>query len=438
MFRISNCQWLIVLAAYTLTNEFGAESADNWPSWRGPQHNGICQEKNLPIEWSESKNFAWKLPLPGMGGSTPAIWNDRIFLTCSRDKDLMLFCISTAGKVLWERKLGVITRDVVLREGVVQANEACASPSTDGTHVYALVGSGDLACLDFDGNIIWQCNIQERYGKYNIYHGIHGSPLLDGDRLFLAILHSAGHWVVALDKKTGNELWKLARATDAKSESREAYTSPLIWDTGKEKQLIVHGADYTTAHRLEDGSEIWRLELNEKKGYMTAFRMIATPIATPEMLLIVTTKNFSRGKGGPVIALKPGAKGTLAASNPFEWWRLAAGAPDVSSPLLYDGLLYLCEEIGFLSCIDAKTGKEIYRERLPDAGPYRASPVAADGNIYVTGYTGTVTVIKAGRKYDVISHNELPDTFTASPAISGGRIYLHGYKNLYALQKAAD
>jgi len=410
--------------------------ADNWPSWRGPQHNGICREKNLPIEWTETKNLAWKLPLPGMGGSTPAIWNDHIFLTCSREKDLLLLCVSTAGKVLWERQLGATTRDVVLREGAVQANEACASPSTDGTHVYALVGSGDLACFDFDGKEIWKCNIQERYGKYNIYHGIHGSPLVFEDRLYLALLHSAGHWVVALDKKAGNEVWKLARPTDAKSESREAYTSPIIWDTGGNKHLIVHGADYTTAHRLEDGSEVWRLELNEKKGYLTAFRMIATPIATGDMLLIPTTKNFSKGKGGPVIALKPGAKGTIAAGSSFEWWRMPAGAPDVSSPLLYDGLLYLCEETGFLSCADAKTGKAIYRERLPDPGPFRASPVAAEGNIYLTGYGGTVTVVKAGPKFEVLAHNELADTFTASPAIANGRIYLHGYKGLYAVQLA--
>ena len=177
-------QGLFVIAAI-----FGGSCvllADNWPTWRGPRSNGISTEKNLPTEWSETKNVAWKLPLPGMGGSTPVIWNDRIFLTCSRDKDLLLFRVSTAGKVLWERKLGVTTRDVVLRENAVQANEACASPSTDGTHVYALVGSGDLACLDFDGNIIWKCNIQERYGKYNIFHGIHTSPLVFGDRLYLA------------------------------------------------------------------------------------------------------------------------------------------------------------------------------------------------------------------------------------------------------------
>jgi len=417
---------------------YGASGAwaDNWPSWRGPNHDGISQEKSPPLEWGQTKNIAWKLALPGMGGSTPIIWNDRIFLTCGRDKDLVLLCAGTQGKILWESKLGVSARDVVRREGVIQANETCASCSTDGAHVWALVGSGDLACFDFNGKEIWTCNIQERYGKYNIYHGIHTSPLVFGERVYLGLLHSAGHWVVALDKKTGAEVWKIDRATDAKKESREAYTSPIIWDTGLDKHLIIHGSDYTTAHRLEDGGEVWRLALNDKTPYLAAFRMIATPIATRDLLIIPTTKNFSQGKGGPTIALKAGATGTLVAGSPFELWRLPVGAPDVSSPLLYDGLLYLCQDNGFLVCADAKTGKEIYQERLPDAR-YRASPVAADGKIYLTGYQGTVTVVKAGPKFEVLAQNELADTFTASPAIANGRVYLRGFRALYAIEAGA-
>jgi outer membrane protein assembly factor BamB len=316
----------VVLAAAMICAE-STSRADNWPSWRGPDHNGISQEKSLPTDWAETKNIAWKLTLPGMGGSTPIVWKDRIFLTCGRDKDLVLLCVSTKGKILWDRKLGGSTRDVVKREGGIQANDTCASCSTDGAHVWALVGSGDLACYDFEGKELWHCNIQERYGKYNIYHGIHTSPLVFGERVYLALLHSDGKWVVALDKRTGQEVWKVLRPTDAKNESRDAYTSPIIWDTGKVKHLIVHGSDYTTAHRLEDGGEVWRLALNDKKPYLAAFRMIATPIATPELLIIPTTKNFSQGKGGPVIALRPGATDTIAAGSPLEAWRVPTGAP---------------------------------------------------------------------------------------------------------------
>jgi outer membrane protein assembly factor BamB len=421
---------LAVLAALA-TGAAGAWG-DNWPTWRGPSHDGVSREKGVPATWSETKNIAWKLTLPGMGMSTPVVWDNRIFLTSARGQDLVLLCVGTDGKLVWERKLGSSTRDVVRREGGIQANEACASCTTDGKRVWALVGSGDLGCFDVGRDEIWRCNIQERYGKYNIYHGIHFSPLVHKDRVYLALLHSAGQWVVALDKNTGKEIWKLARPSDAKKESREAYTSPIIWNTGKDEHLIIHGGDYTTAHRLDDGSEVWRLPLNEPKKYLEAFRMIATPIATPEMLIIPTTKNFSRGKGGPVIALKPGAEGGLIPGGPFELWRVPTGVPDVASPLYHDGLLYLCQENGFLVCADGKTGKELYQERLPDAR-YRASPVYADGNVYVTGYQGTVTVVKAGPKFDVLAENELSDTFAASPAIANGRIYLRGFKTLYCV-----
>ncbi len=410
----------------------GAALAEHWPSWRGLEYDGVSREQNLPTEWSETRNLAWKTALPGMGGSTPAIWGERIFLTSGHDKNLVLLCINTKGEILWERSLAGSTRDVVKREGGIQANETCASCTTDGKYVWALVGSGDLACFDVAGKAVWQCNVQERYGKYVIYHGIHTSPLVVGDRVYLALLHSDGKWVVALDKLTGNEVWKISRPTDAKSESRDAYTSPIIWDTGKDRHLIVHGSDYTTAHRLEDGSEVWRLELNSKKPYLAAFRMIATPVATRDMLIIPTTKNFSQGKGGPVIALQPGATGTLAPESAFERWRLQTGAPDVSSPVLYDGLLYLCQENGFLICVDAKSGQQLYQERLTDAR-YRASPVAADGKIYTLDFQGTVTVIKAGPQFEVLARNSIPDTFTASPAIADGRIYLRGYRALYAI-----
>jgi outer membrane protein assembly factor BamB len=424
------CLW--VLSAPLVA--FGATVAwaDNWPCWRGPNYDGVSKEKNLPVQWGETQNVAWKTLLPGMGGSTPVVWNNRIFLTCGREKDLVLLCISTKGDILWERVLGRSARDVVKREGGIQANETCASCVTDGTYVWALVGSGDLACFDFQGSKIWQCNIQESYGKYEIYHGIHQSPLIHGDRLYLALLHSAGKWVVALNKKTGQEVWKILRPTDAKSESRDAYTSPIIWDTGKDQHLIVHGSDYTTAHRLEDGSEVWRLPLNSKKPYLTAFRMIATPVATSDLLIIPTTKNFSQGKGGPVIALKPGATGTLAPESALEAWRLPSGAPDVSSPALYDGLLYLCQENGFLICVDAKNGKQLYHERVTDHR-YRASPVAADGKVYLTDFDGTVTVVKAGPTFEILAKNAIPDTFTASPVIADGRIYLRGYRALYAI-----
>jgi len=398
--------------------------ADHWPQWRGPTSDGISKETGVPIEWGESKNVLWKAPMPGMGGSTPIVWGERIFLTSADAKDLVLLCLSTEGKELWRRKLGTGDRRYFRGEG----NDASASPSTDGKHVYCYFGTGDLACFDLDGNEAWKFNAQERYGNFRIMHGMHVTPLLHEDRLYLPLLHSNGMWVLAFDKANGKEVWKVERKTDGRGEGEHSYASPCLWRRGNDAYLVVHGCDYTTAHQLSDGAEIWRLgDLNPKGNYNATLRFVASPLATPEMIIVPTAK------GGPVIAVKPDSKGAISAGSAAEQWRMPRGTPDVPSPLIHDGLLYLCRENGFLSSHDAKTGQEHYRERL-HAGLYRASPVYADGKVYLTSRDGVFSVVKTGPKFEVLATNRLPDTFTASPVISNGRIYLRGFGNLYAIQ----
>lgn len=398
--------------------------AENWPQWRGPENNGISKETGVPTSWGEGKNIAWKLKMPGVAGSTPAVWGDRLFVTSADGKDLLAMCVSTGGKVLWSKKVGVSSRGTIRKD---EGNDAGASPSTDGTLVYFYFGSGDVACFDFDGNQVWSKNLQKDYGNFSIQHGMHISPLLHQDNLYIVLLTNGGHWVAALDKGTGKELWKHARKSDAKGESREAYSSPILWTTGKEPCLVVLGCDYTTAHSLKDGSEIWRLaDLNPRDNYSSALRIIASPVANSKELIVPTAR------GGLIVAMKPGATGTVNPSSPYELWRKAKGAPDVPSPLLLDGILYLMRENGVVQVWDAATGKEFYQERL-HADRYRSSPVAVDGKIITISRDGTFHVFKAGPKYELISSHNLQDTFTASPAISGGRIYLRGYENLYAI-----
>jgi outer membrane protein assembly factor BamB len=405
-----------------------AARAENWPNWRGPDRDGISHETRLPVVWSETKNIAWKLPLPGKGGATPVIWGDRLFLTAGVNSDLVLLCISTDGKVLWQRKLGTAGRLAIRRD---EANEASASPSTDGKHVYTFVGSGDVACFDFAGTEVWKFNLQERYGKFQIQHGMHSTPLLYGDRLYLSLLHSGGHWLVAVDKATGKEVWKVARPTDARSESKEAYTSPCFWQNGTEPCVVVVGCDYATAHRLSDGAEVWRLgDLNPKNRYSDMLRIISSPVAVPDLLVVPTAR------GGLVVGVKPGASGRIGAGSAFEQWRKAKGAPDVPSPLIQGGQVYLCRENGVLLCLDAKTGALRYEQSI-HRSRYRASPVYADGKVYLTARDGTFHVVKAGPKYELLATNVLSDEFTASPAIANGRLYLRGFGSLYAIQESA-
>ena len=183
---------------------------ENWPQWRGPDYDGLSHETNLPTTWSESSNVVWRLEMPGMGGSTPAVWDKHIFLTSQDGDNLVVVAASTDGKLLWKRPIGA-NRPIRGDEG----NGASPSPTTDGKHVFVFVGSGQLACFDFDGKEIWKFNAQDRYGRFQTQHGMHTTPLLYQDRLYMQLIHSGGAWVIALDPPSGKEIWKKlpARAT---------------------------------------------------------------------------------------------------------------------------------------------------------------------------------------------------------------------------------
>ncbi len=414
----------LLLSSTLLLAAAGVAAAENWPQWRGPADDGISNEKDLPTHWSDKDNLAWKFTLPGMGESTPAVWGDRIFLTCQDGGHVALFCIGTDGKEVWRKPVGSGGGKIRGDEG----NGASASPSTDGQHVYVFIGSGELACYDFDGNETWKINVQEKYGKFRTNWGFHSSPLLDGDRLYLQLFHSNAHLLVALNKATGAEVWKVERKGGGRGENQTSYASLAIYRKGDVAYLIAHGDDYATAHRLTDGSEISRVgDLTDK--HRQDLHFVASPVVSPDLIVVPSCK------GGPVVAIKPDATGLVETGSASEPWRLAKGTPDVPSPLVHDGLVYLCKEDGYLVCLDAKTGAEKYNQRI-HSSLYRASPVYADGAVYLTAKDGTTTVVKAGPTFEKIAENTLPDQFQASPAVSGGRIYLHGFGALYAIGAA--
>jgi len=397
--------------------------ADNWPSWRGPNNAGISAEKSIPAVWSLEKNLVWKLDLPGIGSSTPAIWGDKIFLTAEAPTGIVLMCVGTDGKLIWEKPLGTSSGKARGDEG----NGASGSPTTDGKHVWAVSGKGELACFDFDGKQIWKTELEKVYGKFHYQFGMHMTPVLEGDSLYLMLIHSKPGLVISLDKTTGKEKWKIVRPSDGRDECEHSYASPVVWH-GKDKSLlIVHGNDYTTGHELADGKEVWRVGgLNPKTGYNPTLRFVASPLAVEDLIVIPTAKN------GPVVAIHPDGTGLIEAGNSVEVWRKLKGTPDVPSPLVKDGLVYLCGETGRLTCLDAKTGQEYYAQDGVRTR-HRASPLYVDGKIILASRDGRFSVIAAGKKFELLATNKLPDDFTASPAAAGGRLYLRGFKALYAI-----
>ena len=419
-------QWRTVILGVLLLSVMGVAAAENWQNWRGPRNNGTSLETSLPVEWSKTENVLWRLPLPGPAGATPVVWDDRIFLTSAEGNDLALLCIRTDGKILWKRTLGTGNR--VVHGG--EANAASPSPSTDGQHVWAFFSTGDLACYDFDGVQIWKTNLQDRYGGFNLYFVMASTPLLDNDRLYLQLIHSDAWLVIALDKSTGREIWKHNRKSDAYAECEHSYASPFLYRDDKREFLLVHGADYITAHHLTDGSEIWRCgDLNPKDSYNTSLRLVASPVAVPGLVVVPSAKN------GPVIGLRPGGKGDITGSKRWYHWMRADGTPDVPSPLIHEGLIYLCRENGDLICMDAETGTQVYKKQT-HRQRHRASPVYSGGNIYLAARDGRVTVVKAGRNFEILASNDIEETISASPVISNGKLYLRSYKALYAIGAA--
>ena len=397
--------------------------AENWPQWRGPRHDAVSRDPGLPAEWSDTKNVLWKAPLPGMASSTPAVWGDHIFLTSEAGNDLVLLCLGADGKERWQRKLGEGSSKARGGEG----NSASSSPATDGKLVFALVGSGDFAAFDFSGKEAWRFNAQERYGKFSYDFGMHTTPVLHEGRLYVQFIHPRLQAVVALDAATGKEVWKVSRPSDGKAECLNSYATPCLWVRGKDAQLITHGNDYAVAHSLADGKEVWRLgDLNPKDRYNATLRFVTSPVAVADLIVIPTAKN------GAVVGISPDASGVISAGGKGEVWRVPSGTPDVPSPVVFEGRVFLCRENGVLTCLDAKTGKQFFSDRA-HSQTYRASPVMADGRLILTAKDGTFTMVKPGETLEILGKNKLSDQFTASPAIAHGRLYLRGFANLYAI-----
>lgn len=419
-----------------LSNAF----AENWPQWRGPKNDGVSSEKNIATEWSPEKNVLWRSELPGQAGATPVVWNDRIFLTSSEGDDLVLIAISTKdGSKLWKQKVGSGNQDARAGEG----NSASPSPSTDGKHVWCFFGTGILACYTVDGQPVWKVDVNERFGKLDIQFGMTSTPVLHGDSLYLQLIHGPMKFddnsrtgkVIKLDKKTGETQWEIDRITNAGFECKHSYASPFIYQDDKQEFLVVHGADCITGHKLSDGKELWRFgelngptQLNPKQNDPT-FRFVASPTVVPGTIIVPTAKE------GPLVVLKvnEALSGDSSKKPEVVSWSIPR-TPDVSIPVIVDGLVYILHKDGKLQCMDLKSGEEIYFQRTY-TGQHRSSPTYADGHLYFASNDGHCTVVKTGRDFQIVSTNAMNEPITASPVVSNGVLYIRSYQALYAIKK---
>ena len=438
-------RWIALLPrllALTVCVLAGTARADNWPQWRGPKGIGVSDEKNLPVTWGPESGLAWSTPLPEWGTSTPAIWGDAIFVTTQEDDALLLLRFDKAtGKQVWSRRVGLgeparmklrlKTDDERLRQRFHQThNLASPSPVTDGERVIVHFGNGDFAAYDFDGRRQWYRNLQEDHGRYTIWWGHANSPVLFGDLVISACMQDSLSdlggplslsYVVAHDKRTGEQKWKTLRMTGAEKEANDAYTTPLLHETADGVEMILMGGTQIDAYDPITGKQRWVVP------GLGGNRVITGPTIAHGMVYATV------GMRGPLLAVKLSGQGRRDKDDAIAW-QLDRGTPDSPSPVVWGDLLFLVNNNGIARCLDAHTGKEHWTQRL--TGGYRASPIAADGRIYFLSTTGTCTVVAATKEFTKLAENELDDETIASPVVSDGRIYLRGRKALYCFGRS--
>ena len=425
-----NFKFLSFLAATVLFMNCGRLHADNWPQWRNDGFASVSSESNLP-ESLDKTTQVWRTELPGHGGASPVVWGDSLFVTSSGDGNaLWLLHYSTAGNLRWKKQLP--GKNQMYRD---KANSASPSPFTDGKHVWCMMTNGILQCFDYQGEKVWSKDLQKEYGRFDIQFGMSSTPILEDGKIYIQLVHgnmrdqskTSEGWLVCLDANSGNENWKFLRKTDGIAENKHAYTSPVLFGSGANRVMVVHGGDYITGHSLIDGNEVWRCGgINTRPGYNPFLRFVASPTPTKEHLIVPTAKR------GMVFALKPGeSTGDLTGSSAISW-KMERGTPDVSCPLLYDGHIYLAGESQTLTCLNADTGEIVYKQNRFLQSRQRSTPVAGDGKVYIAEREGQLTVLKAGAKFEVLSRFELDEQVTASPAISNGVVYVRSSNALYA------
>ena len=401
------CRWLVVSLCLTLP----ATAAD-WPGWRGPAGTGVSTDKDLPTKWSATENVRWKTPLSGAGVSAPVVHGERIFLTTSdgRGNDrLHVSCYQRSdGKELWHTTLfGSAQPEGQFPPGGM----AVPTPATDGKHVFALFGTGDLVCLDFDGKPAWLRSLAQEYGPFRNRWGMGASPILVGDLLVALVDHWGQSYLLGVDAKTGATRWKTNRDASVN------WSSPVAVKAKDRTHIVVVGTHQVKGYDAADGAELWKV------GGMT-MQCIPSPVAEGNIVYAVS------GRKGNTLAIRlDGARGELEKNVV---WSYSRGAPFVPSGLVYAGHYYMVDDEGFGTCLEAATGAEVWRERM--GGRYQASLVAGDGKVYFTNLNGVVVVIKAGAEFAVLAKNALGEAVVASPAVSNGQIFLRGEKHLYCIE----
>ena len=423
----------------------------HWPSWRGPDATGVGPRCNPPVKWSETENIRWKIEIPGRGHATPIVWGDHVYVqtavktdkkvepevageppaparggrrgghwmggaTPTQIHEFMLLAIDRrTGKTVWQRTLRA---ELPHEGGHRDASQASNSPVTDGEHIIACFGSRGVYCLDMQGQVIWEKHLGKMETRMGFGEG--SSPALHGNTVILNWDHEGQSFIVALDKLSGEQRWKVDR------DEHTSWATPLVVEANGRPQVVVSATKLIRSYDLAGGELVWQC------GGMTG-NVVPTPVYGNGLLYAI-----SGFRDSALLAIRYGdARGDIADSPAVAWKYAGKGTPYVPSPLLYGDTLYFLDgNRAVLSCVDASSGQAHYaKQRLDGPEGAYASLVGADQRVYVVGRNGTAAVIKRGPEFELLASNVLDDSFTASPALAGNEIYLRGHKYLYCIAK---
>jgi hypothetical protein len=402
--------------------------SENWPNWRGPSGDGISLEKGIPVKWSPTENIAWRVAIPGKGHSSPVVWGNKVFLTtCLPEKEQrLLLCLDQrTGKKLWQK--------VVLNsplETIHPLNSrASGTPATDGQHVFVTFMKADdrkipapnvgtqrlitpgkiiVAAYDLDGEQKWKINV----GDFISAHGFNTCPVLFEDLVIINGDHDGDAYLVALERKTGRERWRIERENKTRS-----YATPIIREIGGRTQMILSGSLCVASYDPHNGKRHWIVD-----GPTEQF--VASMVYNGEYVFV--TAGYPERH---ILAIRPDGSGNVTDTHVA--WRTNRGAAYVPSPIFAGPYLLVVADSGIASCFNAKTGKRHWMERLP--GGHSPSTVSADGLVYFTSDRGVTTIVRPGKMFNIIARNELGEQISASPAISQGQIFLRTHQHLYCI-----
>lgn len=421
----------------------------SWPSFRGARASGVADGQNLPDSWNGATgdSILWKTPIPGLAHSSPVVWGDRVYLTtaissrggasfkpglygdgdASDDRSphrWMIYAVDRhTGSIQWER---AAHEGPPQEKRHIKSTYASASPATDGRIVVAWFGSQGVHAFDVDGNRLWRVDLgRVDMGAPDIpsYEwGPASSPIIWNDLVIIQCDTQADSFLLALDARTGKTVWKTDR------DELSSWGTPAVLETPRGEELVTNGSNFIRGYDPETGRELWRLGGSSK---ITA----PTPILAGPVMVVVSGRRPER----PIFAVRPGARGDLtlakdATSSEVVAWSRTGRGSYMPTPLFYRGILYVLNNDGIFDAYDPATGEEIYRTRLSPIGSgFSASPVAADGKIYISSEDGEILVVAAGREFTQVATNTMGELLMATPALSEGVMYVRSAASLFAV-----